>query len=210
MRYNRRQTILILAGASLILAMLVIVPALTRRSDPLLGYLGVLLIYWICFCLPMAWLFGRGPTTVSIRPNLEKQWIPVAAIALPLIVFFGAGTLSVIGADLWLIVVALACALINGPLEELAWRRSFRANSNGRISFELIGLGLFTLWHLPLNLSAGIAFDHGVVGLVGGAFLLGVTWMLMTRASNSVGWPVVSHALVNGVAFLPFFASNFG
>lgn len=137
-------------------------------------------------------------------------WIPALAIALPIGVFFGAQTLGSIGAHPVMLLLAVGCAFLNGPLEELAWRRTFRANSGGHLSFELLGLFLFTLWHVPLYFSDGVSFDHGATGLIGGALLLGAVWMIKTRASNLIGWPIISHILVNVAGFIPLFTMNFG
>ena len=207
---NKRQILLISAAIGLSPAVLLLAPAVTGQLDPLMGYIGVLTIYWACFCAPVAWFFGRGEIAVCVRPKLQRTWIPFAALALPIIVFFGADTFSTIGSPALVVAIAIACALVNGPLEELAWRRTFRSNSGGHASFEFLGLCLFTLWHVPLYFSSNVEFDHGAIGLIGGAFFLGVIWTIMTHAGNSVGWPMISHTLVNIAAFLPFFKANFG
>jgi membrane protease YdiL (CAAX protease family) len=137
-------------------------------------------------------------------------WSPILAIALPVAVFFGAGTWNWLGSEGYLLAIAAGCALVNGPLEELAWRRPFRANSEGQLSFELFGLFLFALWHVPLYFLHGVSFDHDAAGLIGGAFFLGLVWMMMTRASNAIGWPMLSHAFVNYAGFIGLFAANFG
>lgn len=208
MRLTTRQLGLVSAGILLTASMLALVPLVTSGLPPLLGYVSVLTIYWVCFCLPTAVLFGRGPNHVPLSLNAGQRWIFVAALALPVMVMVGTPT-NWIGSEPAILVLAILCALVNGPLEELAWRRTYRANSNGNLSFELLGLGLFTLWHVPLYFSKGVSFDYGAVGLVGGALVLGVVWTCITRRSNSVGWPIVSHTLVNIVAFPSLFATNF-
>lgn len=150
-----------------------------------------------------------GETRVSLRLSAKPVWIPAVAAALPIGVFVSADTFSSVGAEISIVMLAVGCALINGPLEEMAWRRTFRANSGGRVSFELAGLFLFTLWHVPLYFSKGVSFDHGAVGLIGGALMLGLVWMVMTRTSNAIGWPIVSHTLVNIAGFVPLFVMNF-
>lgn len=209
MQFTTRQLSLALAALLLSGLMLAVVPMVTNAFSPVVGYVGVLTIYWACFCVPVALIFGRGPRRVAVSLSATKRWIPATALALPAIVFVAAGPTTWIAADPAILALAVICALINGPLEELAWRRAFRANSGNRLAYELLGLGLFTLWHVPLYLSEGISFDHGALGLIGGAFVLGIPWLFMTRASDSVGWPMLSHALVNVAAFLPFFAANF-
>lgn len=209
MRFTPRQRRLVLAALLLSGSMLAIVPLVTAVLGPLVGYVCVLAIYWVCYCIPVAAVYGRGPVRVTIGLRAPKRWIPATALALPLIVFVAAGPTSWLRSEPSLLILAVVCGLINGPLEELAWRRSFRANANNRLSYELLGLGLFTLWHVPLYLSRGVSFDHSAVGLIGGALFLGAVWTLMTRAGNAVGWPMVSHALVNVAGFVPLFATNF-
>lgn len=207
-RLTTRQLSLVLAALLLSALMLAVVPAVTGFLEPMVGYVCVLIIYWACFCVPIAIIFGRGPGHVAIGLRVDRLWIPAVAFALPVVVFVAAGPMLWVSAEPGDLALAITCAVMNGPLEELAWRRGFRANSNGSVRYELLGLGLFTLWHVPLYLSEGVTFDHGALGLIGGAFALGAVWVFMTRVADSVGWPVLSHTLVNIAAFLPFFATN--
>lgn len=209
MRFSKRQKKLLLSAVFLSGVMMAAVPFVTNALGPLFGYLGVFALYWICFCIPVAIFFGEGEARVRFSLSANPVWIPAVAVALPVGVFLGADTLGWIGVEISMVTLAVGCALINGPLEELAWRRTFRANSGGRLSFELAGLFLFTLWHVPLYFSKGVSFDHGATGLIGGALMLGAIWTVLTRKSNSIGWPIVSHTLVNIAGFIPLFALNF-
>lgn len=209
MRMSNRKRRLVLAAVLLSCTMLFVVPIVTDALGPLLGFLGVLALYWICFCVPVALFFGRGPSRISLRLRTTEPWVPFAALALPVGFTLVAKPWHAMTVDPQLPVLAVICALINGPLEEMAWRRAFRANSGGSLRFELMGLGLFTLWHVPLSLSEGIAFDHGAVGLIGGALVPGAVWMAITRRNGSIGWPTISHTLLNLAAFLPLFSANF-
>lgn len=208
-RLSKRQKNLLLSAVLLSVFMMAAVPFITHELGPFFGYLCIFALYWVCFCIPVAALFGAGETRVSLSLCVKPIWIPAVAIALPIGVFVGADTLSSAEAEISIVMLAVVCALINGPLEELAWRRTFRANSGGRVSFELVGLFLFTLWHVPLYFSNGVSFDHGAVGLIGGALMLGSIWAVLTRTSNSIGWPIVSHTLVNTAGFIPLFVMNF-
>lgn len=207
--FSKRQFQLLGAASFLSVVMLFAVPALTRALGPLHGYLSVFVLYWLGYCLPVALIVGRGDRQVGLTLGARPLWIPVLALGLPVGVLIGAGTLGALAIPPALLALAIGSALVNGPLEELAWRRPFRANSGGHLSFELIGLFLFTLWHVPLYFAEGIAFDHGALGLIGGALMLGAVWTAMTRAGDAVGWPMLSHMLVNVAAFIPLFAMNF-
>ena len=204
---NRRR--LVLAGLLLTPAMAVVVPTATRVLGPLQGYLAVMALYWVGYCIPVALLFGRGSRRVRVTLARSPAWIVITSIALPVAVLIAARPAMWTGPTPGVVAPALMTALINGPLEELAWRRTFRANSDGDLSYELLGLTLFTVWHVPLYFAEGVTFDHGLLGLVGGSLVLGSVWTGMTRWSDSVGWPVVSHTLVNAAAFLPLFAAGF-
>ncbi|MGI9478683.1 MAG: CPBP family glutamic-type intramembrane protease [Hyphomicrobiaceae bacterium] len=205
-----RQRYLVGAALLLVVVMALLVAPLTSMLGPLRGYLAVFAIYWIGFCLPVALTFGRGPETVSLTlSSPTRPWVPIVALGLPVAAAFGGGLFSLDTFPYPIVALALLAAAINGPMEELAWRRSFRANSGGRLSFELFGLVLFVLWHVPLLRSAGIAFEGGAVGLIGGAAAVGAIWMLMVRATHSVGWAMVSHALLNAAVFVPHFVDNF-
>ncbi len=206
---TKRQISLVLSAAAMIVAMAFVVPMVSTRFEPLIAYVSILAVYWTGFCLPVAVIFGREGRSISLTPKGVPLWAPVLALGLPVLVAFGAGLFTLETPQASLIAIAVSVALINGPLEELAWRRTFRANSGDRLSFELLGLLLFAAWHLPLLLTRGVDFDHGALGLVGGAALMGGVWVLMTRATNSVGWPMISHTLVNMAAFVPHFQQNF-
>lgn len=209
MRYSKRQMSLLISAGLLSVVMTITVPALTVTLPVIVGYLGVFCFYWIFFCIPIAVIYGKGDKHVGYNLSIVPYWVPAIALGLPICVFFSAGTPAGIGGNAHLLALSIGVALLNGTLEELAWRRTFRANSGGRISFELLGLFFFTLWHVPLYFSKGVTFDHGAFGLIGGAMMLGAVWMVITRKSNSVGWPVVSHILVNIAAFTPMFIANF-
>jgi membrane protease YdiL (CAAX protease family) len=206
---TKHQISLVAYAGLMIAAMLVIIPAVSAGFDPLMGYLSVLIIYWFGFCLPVAIVFGRGGRLVGCSVQGGPRWVPALALGLPILIALAAGTFVLDQPQTSLITIAIGVALINGPFEELAWRRTFRMHSGGALSFELLGLLLFAGWHVPLLLAHGVSFDHGALGLVGGAAMLGAVWLLITRKTNSVGWPMISHALVNMAAFVPHFHQNF-
>src|SRR5690606_22585649 len=83
-------------------------------------------------------------------------------------------------------VLALAMALINGPLEEAAWRGGFLTIFAERPLFGFwSGLILFTAWHVPLALAHGIAYEGGWPMLIGGAAGLGLIWSIVVWRTGS-------------------------
>lgn len=63
MQFSKRQKNLLLSAVFLSVFMMVAVPFVPNALGPLFGYLCVFAIYWICFCIPVAALFGGGGNT---------------------------------------------------------------------------------------------------------------------------------------------------
>ncbi|WP_227267778.1 CPBP family glutamic-type intramembrane protease [Roseobacter weihaiensis] len=202
-----KQIRLLAFGGALFILMSFVVPPLSQTIAFPYGYVAILAIYWICYCIPAAILFAGKSPPVSARLSGARWFVIAGALALPVLVFWAAGTGHAVSGHVEFVVLAILVGAINGPLEEFAWRRPYRSNSFGSFGFEGVGLLMFTLWHVPLLYYAGVSYDFGAIGLLGGAFAMGFIWLKLTRVSGSVGWPAVSHALVNAAAFIPFFQS---
>jgi membrane protease YdiL (CAAX protease family) len=209
---NRGQLALVLHALVLIAALLVIVPALTQALGGPLGYLLSLAIYWLGFCLPVIMLHTwkrHDGRLFSERLAWRDWWIPLLLLAqvglIGVAAFFSNTThLTTRGA-----MLAAAIAIINGPLEEMAWRGGFmvRFADRRRLGFWL-GWVLFTAWHVPLALSQGIVFDGGWINLVGGAAALGLLWSWIAWRTGSVFWVCIAHVLTNVLTFWVFFDRN--
>lgn len=209
---TRPQIALVLHALVLIAALSFIVPALTAGLGGPRGYLLSLAVYWLGFCLPViAWhvRFRRGPRLFSEKLAWRDWFVPgllllqVGVVALLLFVP-NTALLTTHAA-----MLAGVVALINGPLEEIAWRGGFltRFAERPRLGFAL-NLVLFTAWHGPLLLSHGIAFDGGWLGLVGGAAALGLAWSWIAWRTGSVFWVGLAHVLTNALAFWVLFDTN--
>ena len=209
---SRQQAALVVHALLLIGALAVLVPLLTRTLGGPLGYLLSLMIYWLGFCLPViamhAWKRHDG-RLFSERLAWRDWWTPgllvlqVGAIGLAAVVPH-THILTTHGA-----LLAAAVAMINGPLEETAWRGGFmtRFADQPRLGFWL-GWVLFTAWHIPLALSHGIVFDGGWPNLVGGAAALGLLWSWIAWRTGSVFYVSIAHTLTNALAFWVLFNSN--
>jgi membrane protease YdiL (CAAX protease family) len=207
---SRPQLALVLHALVLILSMAFIVPALTRALGGPQGYLAALCIYWLGFCLPVIALHvqrQRSSRLFSERLAWRDWFVPflllVQVSVVGLVVIMPNTTLlTTHGA-----MAGALVALINGPLEEAAWRGGFltRFAERRRLGFWL-GWLLFSAWHIPLMLSHGVVLD-GLV-LVGGATALGLFWSWITWRTGSVFWTTIAHVLTNVMSFWVFFNSN--
>ena len=209
---TRPQIALVLHALVLIAALTQLVPALTQALGGPRGYLLSLVLYWLGFCLPVIALHvrgRRGPLLFSERLAWRDWWIPgllLLQVGVVALVAFVPNTavLTTHAAMLGGLV-----ALINGPLEEVAWRGAFltRFAERPRLGFAL-NLVLFTAWHAPLALSHGISFDGGWLYLVGGAAALGLLWSWIAWRTGSVFWVGIAHVLTNFMAFWVLFDAN--
>jgi membrane protease YdiL (CAAX protease family) len=206
-----RQIALVLHALLLIGVLSVLVPVFTRWH-PQLGYLLALSVYWLGFCLPViaihAWKRHDG-RLFSERLAWRDWFVPLLLLAqVTLVALAGVvphtAILTTNGA-----MLAAGTALINGPLEEVAWRGGFMTTfrDRPRLGFWL-GWALFTAWHMPLALSHGIVFAGGWPALVGGAAVLGLLWSWIAWRTGSVFYVAIAHALTNALAFWVLYDSN--
>lgn len=204
------QIALILHALALIAALIFVVPALTQTLGGPTGYLLSLAFYWLAFCLPVMLFHVRGrrsPMLFSEKLPWCDWWIPgllllqVGMVSL-IVVVPQTSLLTTHAATL-----AALVALINGPLEEVAWRGGFmtRFAKNPRLGLVLSAL-LYTLWHAPLLLSHGVDIDW--LPLLGGAATLGLLWSWIAWRSGSVFWVSIAHVLTSFLILWVLFDRN--
>ncbi len=208
---SKPQLALVAHALLLIAAMWMLVPALTAALGTR-GYLLVLVIYWLCFCLPVIAIHvwrQRGPRLFSERLAWRDWWVPLLLLAQvtasALFVFTPhTSMLSTSG-----VMLAAIIGIINGPLEETAWRGGFLTVfvNRPRLGFWL-GWVLFTAWHVPLALATNVELAGGWPVLIGGAAVLGLFWSVITWRTGSVFWTSIAHGLTSTLTFWVFLEAN--
>ncbi len=201
---------LIAAAVFLILLMFALVPFLTHALGPLHGFLVCFLIYWLGFCIPVGVHFVT-------RQKRKKQfsldvvgntWVP-SAVALQVTLVAFPSFLMISGqVSASVVLAAAAFGVVNGFLEEFSWRGAFLELGRRDLRFHGLGVGLFTLWHVPLALAHGIVYPGGVFALVAGALAMGAFWAYLAFGTGRIGWATIGHISSNTVAFIGFFESN--
>lgn len=210
---TRGQTALVVHALALTAMLFLAVPALTRSLGGPAGWLGSMALYWAFFCIPViVFHVGREGLHDLTRIGLEpgQRWVPwLLAAQLALVAIATTSTMEA-GLATGAIGLAVALALVNGTLEEAAWRGGFyRAFGERRVLGFVIGLSLFTLWHVPLALAHGIDYGAGgAASLVGGAALLGLVWSIAVWRTGSIFWVSLAHIGTNIFAFSALFSSN--
>lgn len=208
---TRPQIALVLHALLLIGALSILVPRLTSIDGPS-GYLLSLAFYWIAFCLPVIAIhvWRQRDARLFFEGLAWRDWfvpglllVQVGAIGMLALVPHTA-ILTSQGA-----MLAALVALINGPLEETAWRGGFMTQfrDRPRLGFWL-GWLLFTAWHVPLMLSQNIVIEGGWMALVGGAAALGLMWNWIAWRTGSVFWTAIAHVLTNVLTFWVLFNGN--
>lgn len=208
---TRAQLALIVHALLLIAAMCMLVPALTAALGPQ-GYLLVLVIYWLGFCLPVIAIHvwrQRSPRLFSERLAWRDWWVPLLLLVQVTVIALAAVTPHTSLLTTHGVMLAAAIGIINGPLEETAWRGGFMSvfANRPRLGFWL-GWVLFSAWHIPLALSHGIVFEGGWPALVGGAAALGLLWSAIAWRTGSVFWTSIAHGLTNTLTFWVLFEAN--
>ncbi|MGB3335917.1 MAG: CPBP family intramembrane glutamic endopeptidase [Devosia sp.] len=209
---SRPQIALVLHALVLIAALIFIVPALTEKLGGPQGYLLSLCVYWLGFCLPVVFFHvrgRRGPLLFSEKLAWRDWWIPgllLLQVGIVALLNFVPNTALL---TTQAAMLAGLIGIINGPLEEIAWRGGFMTRFTARPGLGLtLGWLLYTAWHLPLLLSHGIVFDGGWLALVGGAAALGLLWSWIAWRTGSVFWTAIAHALTNAITFWVLFDHN--
>lgn len=208
---TRSQIALVIHALALIGAMAYLVPWLTVTNGPS-GYLQSIAFYWLAFCIPVIALHvwrQRDSQLFSERLRWRDWWVPGLLLmqvgVITLLAFVpNTAILTTHG-----VMLALLIGVINGPLEETAWRGGFMTvfRDRPRLGFWL-GWLLFSAWHVPLATANNIVFDGGWPALVGGAAALGLLWSWIAWRTGSVFWVSIAHALTNIITFWVLFNAN--
>lgn len=202
-------TRLILCGLGLPFAAALAVWGLTAYwPGGILGYFAVLALYWAFYCIPVglaAWREGGARATLAVGPHV---WVPLLIVlqVAGLAAYFLFEGLAEVPWQ-WF-AVGLVLALINAPLEELAWRGAYVSVAPKNPFVQTVGVWLFALWHVPLVFAAGVTFGASGFAIVAGSFALGSVWALAAFWTRSIGWPVLGHIGANALAFPPLLAAN--
>lgn len=209
---SRRQIELVAAGVALIVVLLLAVPPVTRSLAPAWGFVLVLGAYWFIYCIPVSLRFiasGDRPGLFARRVERRDFWLVGLLVVQLCGVFFGALWPHLNELNAAAVGLAIVVGLINGTLEELAWRGGYISTFRDKpIVGFLIGWVLFSLWHIPLSMTAGMVFEGGPLMLVASSAGLGLLWSAVAFRTGSLAYVIPAHILTNVMAFSVLFATN--
>lgn len=199
---NITQVSLLVSAVALIAGLFWAIPASVAQLGPAPGLAVIFGLYWFGFCLPLGLMFGGA------RVKWWRGRIPWAVPGLALVLAGAVWLRYPDGFAAAVVMLAIAAAVINGPIEELYWRGAWARVFAGNRAMQALGLALFAGWHVPLALHAGLPFPGGVWGLTAGALAAGAFWAWLVRRYG-LGWAMLSHALTNAILFAPLFQAGF-
>ncbi len=199
---------LMLCGIGLIAAAFAVVPLATALwPGGLAGYCLVLALYWVLFCVPVAYASGAFRLGLSFKLN-GAIWVPVVILLQALGYAVYGLTQGLASLPVEALALGALAAFVNAPLEEFAWRGAYLAVARRNPLVQAVGVWIFALWHVPLMLASGVSFGENAVSVVAGTFVLGSLWAIGSYWTGTIGWAVVGHIIVNMVAFPALIAAN--
>lgn len=174
------------------------------------GYWTGFLIYWALILSFSLYYYGfKGIAKLYSIKNKEKLiWILVAFIpVIPLFIISFLPSFPRLRPAFMLLTIAVSC--INGFSEELFWR-GLTLNTAFKKKWIVIVASLvgFGLWHFTLNFPDKMAYQGGVIMLVGSAVFMGILWQLTASRTKNILYVTLAHILVNIFAFSTMILEN--
>jgi membrane protease YdiL (CAAX protease family) len=190
---------------------------LAARFGPKRGYFGGFAFYWFFWCLmlPM-WILGprRLPTILRVGtvPSSRPTRSDLFLLAVPPIIGYSWAFPRALGqANKKEVLASGAQALVNASAEELLWRGTYATlfPKSFVLAYLYPTVG-FALSHYAPQTVFPSRYPGGASSFVVSAGLFGLLWGRVASRSGSVGWTVLSHALLDfsGLGARVYFEDN--
>ena len=199
---RKRRELVLLAPVLLVLTMYAIFHAFVQVFGYPLGYLLSFVIYWLGWCgiVPMIALGRRG--VVGLFVGGERGFLPPrpwthVLLWSPLVFpFFFAFVPRFEAAGVPILLASAGLGIVTGLTEEVLWRglylRMFPENVWANTVYPSVAFGL---WHLcPLSVLPS-RYPGGALLFLLYSVILGVCYAITARATRSIRWCAVSHAV---------------
>lgn len=198
------------------IAVLVLSPLLeivTGREEPYLFVLpALIIILWLITRLSkreigLQW-GTRNAYAVSLVYPIAVMGIAYLIIRLTGNVHIEDASLSEAGKDFLIMFAATAIGVIiteEGFFRGVLWGTLKRAKRSPRVIIVWTSI-VFALWHVPVALiEQDFKLPAAIIPVyITNAFLLGLCWGILRKASGSVLVPSLAHGLWNGFAYVLF------
>lgn len=178
---------------------------------PLESFVCALLGYWLYLLVATALICKSDEETrdnlMTLMKRAKRPRVAAVAFIAPLAVVGATATTIFGAATVQLLLLALLVALFNGLFEEVFWRGLSLANARGSLGLVLLSTFLFGTYHFAF-LVLNIVYHGGAGALVGGALVMGLLWVLVSRKAGSIRTSILAHQAMNLFAFASLFVQN--
>ena len=168
------------------------------------GYFGGFLFYWLFWCLLLPlWVLGPRRLRDMFRVGAPQSSRPTHSdlllLAVPPIVGYSlAFPRALERANRKIVLASGALALVNATAEEVLWRGAYTAIFPNRFVLGCLYPTLgFALSHYAPQSVFPSRYPGGASSFVASAGLFGLLWGRVAFRSGSVGWTILSHALLD-------------
>lgn len=212
-----RKVVLLITPWLLIGSTTAVFRRLALRLGSKRGYFGGFLFYWLFWCLLLPlWVLGPRRLSDMLRVRGPQGSRPTRSglllLAVPPIVGYAlAFPRALEQANKKEVLASGALALVNATAEEVLWRGTYTAVFPNRFVlgylYPTVG---FALSHYAPQTVFPSRYPGGASSFVASAGLFGLLWGRMAFRSGSVGWTVLSHALLDfsGLGARVYFEDN--
>jgi uncharacterized protein len=198
--FSNRQWILLAAPLVLTASMLAAYIGLDVLFGYPLGYLAAFGLYWFIWCIffPVLVLGGLRPLIDLFRPFPafhKLDWKTHLLLWWPIVFpLFFAFLPRLDRINMPILIGSLLLGVIIGVTEEIFWRGLFIRFFPNRTWLNVIYPSLlFGIWHVAPLAVRPSSMPGGVYSFVFYAVILGVSYALAARRTNSIAWCTISH-----------------
>lgn len=164
------------------------------------AWLWVAVVYWGLIAIAISLATGAGQRRAWFRPSARRPaWVWIAGLALGLFPMAGILALNfgLVAQYPAVFAAVLAFAILNPVFEEAYWR-GLLLDAGRRWPFWVIVLYSTVLFVAGHPLMWGVfSIGNRSPMLYATLFVMGFAWAYMRRATGSLRFPVLSHALVD-------------
>jgi membrane protease YdiL (CAAX protease family) len=212
--HKSKRVLLVLLAPVLLLSTYFMFGLLKELLGDVLGYLGGFLFYWIFWCLiiPISIIGSKNIKQLFKKPKNKlgnPRWVGAIFLAGPVIApFFTMFLSSISSAGLFVIVISIVFALVNGSLEELLWRGVFvKVFDDSWIWGYLYPSVMFGYWHLSPQVIFASQMPGGAFAFATTSIFMGLTFGWIAKKTRSIRYTTTAHILTDfmglaGFAFL--------
>jgi len=211
--FNKKQIILLAAPPVLLVTTYLAYSSLAAWLEPVRGYLGGFLFYWILWCglLPLLVVGPNGLREMfkDVRPRFGRPaWLGLLFLIGPFVApFFTMFLPHVQDITPTILLYSVLFAITNGTFEEVLWRGLYVTIFPDRWLWSYWYPSIwFGYWHLSPQVVFPSDMPGGPFAFATMSIFMGLVFGWVAKKTGSIRWTTVAHILTDfmGLAGLAF------